>query len=100
MRAVQRQVRGAGMGEDMLKRLKDAVVDTRTVPGHRDLAIARWIDDALIQWDENGLFVTDSDDDPVLVKPGWLLVKWPDGVVTVCSTRTALRLFEDYEATP
>lgn len=77
----------------MRRRLKQAEVDTRTVPPRYDQEIADWLGGSLVSWTEAGVTVL-IEAGEILAKPGWLLVLWPDGGRTVASAASAARVYE------
>lgn len=53
-----------------------------------------WLGDTPHRWEDGHLVLPADEKEEVPLKPGWLLVGWPDGLVTGASRRTAARLFE------
>lgn len=79
-------------------RLRDAVVDTRTVPASPDEEIARWLGDRILAWNTHGLRIINRDGDVVVPPPGFLLVRWPDGSLTITSPAAAALTYETIPA--
>lgn len=77
-----------------LRRLRDAVVDTRVVGTLLRKELAAWLGDEFVEWgDSDAVVVRQLDGFLVTVAPGWLLVRWPDGGLTVASPRAAERIY-------
>lgn len=74
----------------MLQHTVPALVDTRTWDGTRDPALITWLGEDAHRFDGHQLVLQTSDGD-VYPEPGWTLLRWPDGGLTVMSSRAAAR---------
>jgi hypothetical protein len=78
----------------MKLRLRDIEADGRTVPARRDEEIAAWLGDGLAAWEPEGLVIRNPAGRLISAPTGWLLVRWPDGWLSVSSDEAARRIFE------
>lgn len=74
----------------MLQRTVPALVDTRVWNGTRDADLIAWMGDRAHRFDDDGQLVILTTDGEIRPRPGWTLVSWPDGALTVMSARAAL----------
>jgi hypothetical protein len=79
----------------MTHQTRNVRVRLRTWTGQPDPDLAAWLGDAPHHFEGDQLVIHgEGADEDVQPRPGWQLVGWPDGVVTVASARTATRLYE------
>jgi hypothetical protein len=70
-------------------------VRLRTWTGQPEADLSAWLGDAPHHYEGDQLVIHgEGADEDVRPRPGWQLVRWPDGVVTVASARTAARVYE------
>ncbi len=82
----------------MRRRLRCAVVDTELIPAARDERLVAWIGDNLEFWEPEALVVRQGDGRLIATAPGWTLVRWDDGTLTVMSPVSERMFLEDGEA--
>lgn len=84
----------------MLQHTVAAVVDTRVWDGTPNPALIAWLGDDGHHFDGTQLVIHTTDGD-IYPEPGWTIVRWPDGDLTVMSPRAAVkRLAPGAQATP
>lgn len=79
----------------MTHQTRHARIQLRTWTGRMDTGLTEWLGTEPHHVDGDQLILHGDDDDAdVRLKPGWQLVRWPDGITSVASPRSAARLFE------
>lgn len=77
---------------------RDVRVSLLDWDAHTMQAVDRWLGDTPHRWEDGQLVLTrfpeGNDSQEMRPRPGWVLVGWPDGAVTVASARTADRLYQ------
>ncbi|MDX2667415.1 hypothetical protein [Streptomyces stelliscabiei] len=71
------------------------ITGLHTWPGGRDPGTAAYLADAPHRWDGDQL-VIDTPDGEIRPRPGWTLVTWHDGEITVASPRTTHRVYSPH----
>jgi hypothetical protein len=71
-------------------------VELRTWTGRAEPDLREWLGAAGHHFDGEQLVI--HGDDNVPLRPGWKLVRWPDGAITVSSPRSAERLYQPVTA--
>jgi hypothetical protein len=61
-------------------------VDVRTWDGHLTDALRQWLGDTPHRQDGEDLLVRTDDPEPACARPGWVLLRTPDGNLIVLST--------------
>lgn len=74
----------------MLQHTVAAVVDTRLWDGTPNPALIAWLGGDGHHFDGTQLVIHTTDGD-IYPEPGWTIVRWPDGDLTVMSPRAAVK---------
>lgn len=75
--------------------IEGVLTDQRVWDGTFSEALSEWLGEFTHYWYNDRLVITtpDPDEDDIQVRPGWSLLKWDDGEITVTSPRVVRRLW-------